>query len=1573
MNDHSFFCRLRIALMFAAAAFAFTSQAATKYWRGAVGSSAADAANWSDSEELGAEASSAPPANGDVVVLDGKAAEGDVSAPSQRALVWDLDDVTLGGWIQNGYTNVVTFKTGRNGYDSDNALKHAYGVLSADGTNRTLSVSGDINVETGIWTHFANPAFSGRSGGRPLSLFSCTNGVGVYRMLVNAGGNFTLGADARIDVSGKGYVAKNGPGNLYDLDSANRQGACHGGTGAVGGSGWSFSYGSFREADTLGSGGTSAGGGAVVISASGSVTLNGRIAADAAPSSDYYAGAGGSVSVRASSITSSETSVLSADGGPASKSKGGGGGRIALRLTGPGDFSGCLGILRAAGRKEVSSGNCASGGTVYRELLTDGAGGGELVIDGVYTDDPVYTVYSAYDRRIYTRVSGVDLSYRPKKITLRNGAAFGVAAGDVWDISEASFEAVEPDGYRNRIRLAGGTLVLPERLWSDVDFFATAASVLRVKADGSGVFKLGDAAVFTGDSPVTIEGALELFSGAKITHTKNDSSKVYGIDLAVTRSVTNHAGGVITAQGKGFATKQGPGKPNTFDSEVGGNANRGGSHAGLANKEIGDICYGSPTRPVTMGSGGMSNSGGGTVRMVIAGELVNDGEIQANGPTASYHTGAGGSVWVTAGSISGTGAITANGGDTTNGSWPTGGGGGRVAVWLTDPDADFSRCDVSRITAFGGALNKVIRSAAGTVYLKTGAQSEDGGTLVIANADTTVRPWTEIGSDMETVRVGSLVIRDKGRFRIRPGHRIEVSGDWLNSGTFQADAGSVVELVSTDDAHITGTNTFDTLSCTVGGKKIRFGTEGTKTTIASGGKLVLNGVEGALLDLSGDVAGTQWLFAAGEGADVSDLEYLKVTCCDATETGQNLVANKSEDGGGNSANWSFFNVQPGAPMEWTGAVDRNWANGANWNPARPPVETDVVTIPAGCERYPQLSSPLTLNTLTIASDASLALEGNAVTVTNSLTIAGTCTAAASDVFTVEGDVDLSAGSYAGQLKLAGANVQRVSAGEGTLPAVTVVKTGGSVEWTRGLKADRLYVGVSTALTMNFAAGKTVSLKELRLDGTLDGAVGLTMAASGEGRWLLEVSDYERVSGVAVSGCDASGGLAIHGDAPCSDAGGNVNWVFGESVSLWQGGSSGDFSTPENWSTGKVPGANDRVIIDSGAVTLDEAAEIAQLTVGDGDGAASLTVTAELAVGGGTDVRDGGTLSLNAPSTIGGSLFVRGGGVLTHKANASADTYKLDLAVAGNATVEAGGAIDVTGKGYAAYAGPGCANGNSASSHGGRGANGNQPEKVKPCYGSIMRPFLHGSGSVKDSLYISSAGGGVAKITVAGMLRVDGLIAADGQHAGQSYYSSSGGSVWITAGILAGTGIIRANGSPVTGFCPGAGGRVALYQTIAQDLAGSSVTLQARGGYIDTGSTTDYRPHSAGGTVYIRNAGSATGTVVLEDGNGVEKDKEETLPFATDIPVTVDGDPLRAYREMNFEVSAGGVLSLTADCTINDLMLGENAKVRLNDHALTIISQTHRRGRGWSANRSIDLGENEEGRIVWPCGFTVIVK
>ncbi len=70
------------------------------------------------------------------------------------------------------------------------------------------------------------------------------------------------------------------------------------------------------------------------------------------------------------------------------------------------------------------------------------------------------------------------------------------------------------------------------------------------------------------------------------------------------------------------------------------------------------------------------------------------------------------------------------------------------------------------------------------------------------------------------------------------------------------------------------------------------------------------------------------------------------------------------------------------------------------------------------------------------------------------------------------------------------------------------------------------------------------------------------------------------------------------------------------------------------------------------------------------------------------------------------------------------------------------------------------------------------------------------------------------LRVSGTLQVDGVISADGVAAPETAYTGgggSGGSIWIEAGSLAGSGQIHANGGASNnGSGGGGGGRIALY-------------------------------------------------------------------------------------------------------------------------------------------------------------------
>ncbi|CAL2075257.1 T9SS type A sorting domain-containing protein [Tenacibaculum sp. 190524A05c] len=66
-------------------------------------------------------------------------------------------------------------------------------------------------------------------------------------------------------------------------------------------------------------------------------------------------------------------------------------------------------------------------------------------------------------------------------------------------------------------------------------------------------------------------------------------------------------------------------------------------------------------------------------------------------------------------------------------------------------------------------------------------------------------------------------------------------------------------------------------------------------------------------------------------------------------------------------NATSFEVTP----TWTGTTDNDWATGTNWSTGSVPGATDNVIIPSGLTNYPTISSAVTVNTMSIASGASL--------------------------------------------------------------------------------------------------------------------------------------------------------------------------------------------------------------------------------------------------------------------------------------------------------------------------------------------------------------------------------------------------------------------------------------------------------------------------------------------------------------------------------------------------------------------------------------------------------------------------
>ncbi len=204
----------------------------------------------------------------------------------------------------------------------------------------------------------------------------------------------------------------------------------------------------------------------------------------------------------------------------------------------------------------------------------------------------------------------------------------------------------------------------------------------------------------------------------------------------------------------------------------------------------------------------------------------------------------------------------------------------------------------------------------------------------------------------------------------------------------------------------------------------------------------------------------------------------------------------------------------------------------------------------------------------------------------------------------------------------------------------------------------------------------------------------------------------------------------------------------------------------------------------------------------------------------------------------GSLLIKPNAIITQRSGGP----RLQLTVLGDATVEAGGAINLDGRGYGGGSGPGVGQAAyyypSGAGHGGRGGYGRNGDDVPTpggsVYGSEAMPVELGSGGGRsgESGAAGGAGGGAVQLTVAGTLTMNGGLTAGGVNGAAG---GSGGSILLSVGQLAGNGVIHVNGGTVSGHRGGGGGggRIAIYSANHNFLG----TTAASGGTSGSPNTT----------------------------------------------------------------------------------------------------------------------------------------
>jgi RHS repeat-associated protein len=327
----------------------------------------------------------------------------------------------------------------------------------------------------------------------------------------------------------------------------------------------------------------------------------------------------------------------------------------------------------------------------------------------------------------------------------------------------------------------------------------------------------------------------------------------------------------------------------------------------------------------------------------------------------------------------------------------------------------------------------------------------------------------------------------------------------------------------------------------------------------------------------------------------------------------------------------------------------------------------------------------------------------------------------------------------------------------------------------------------------------------------------------------------------------NGSISTNGGfGPTALGSGNSGGGSGGSIYISTSVITGTGSISADAGTGVVSGGGGRVAVYFNTNTGFNPAYITASGTGGGAQPGSVmfinNTTNSLLIPGGQLVMDqDSTLKFNAISLQNGTSLVMGGGatltaldtlsltgnstIFMHSKNITSPSRVIDswngqgaTIVARNMTIDVGSSINADGQGYsgtgciASGDGPGggplyCNNSGNGGSYGGRG--GGVSQAFMTLYGSAASPVDLGSGGSGGYLTgLGGAGGGVVRLIVEESLAHNGIISANGNNAYLYSGGGSGGSIYITAGMISGSGSVTAKGG--ASDCAGGGGRIALY-------------------------------------------------------------------------------------------------------------------------------------------------------------------
>lgn len=653
---------------------------------------------------------------------------------------WDAAaTAAVASWTQrNGYAGTVTVDT----------------VFPDKGEFTCLTVTGAMTIDSGVVTHPQSRQMGDKQDANWDWLGDLLANE-TYRLCLSVG-SLSVGADGALDVATKGYYASH--------DGAR----CQGAHGSRFGASSPAVYGDPKEPIHIGMAHRTAGnyyngkgGGAIYITSSGEVAVNGAISADSG-NTGHGAGAAGSVYINAASVTG--TGSITARGSATGEGNYKGcGGRVAIVTQTPVDRTTFAAISAESEWKNAQNSRATEyggPGTVYFKDST--MTNGKLVIAA--KSDITAIDMTKIARLAYVGTDG-DWTFDAIEFGKNSYLALPVGATLTLPNGLASVSGTGSGNALGGILYEGGTLDIGSARAQTIsgNWILTGWSNLVINAD------------------VTVDGGAAIGVPPVAAVSDNGST----LPTILTSSVTVDGNLTVTADGKLLAYNCGCRKPNQWVTQgVLGHSAHGGrimatKSQNIATKGAYDSVF-APSLPgcsIPWPNGQTAGDCGGAMKLVVTGALTMNGVANASGSPESHDQGgnasggSGGAIDITAGSISGNGRITADGGSY---GWHSG-PGGRIAVKLTNSGADFSNF-TGLIRATGRSRGSQAQGSAGTVYLKTGAESDFGGTLKIAcpvydgnenwNNKTSTTEVVSMGFGGDTVakmKQVNLVVSDNGR------------------------------------------------------------------------------------------------------------------------------------------------------------------------------------------------------------------------------------------------------------------------------------------------------------------------------------------------------------------------------------------------------------------------------------------------------------------------------------------------------------------------------------------------------------------------------------------------------------------------------------------------------------------------------------------------------------------------------------------------------------------------------------------------------------------------------------------